>query len=151
VKLTFETTVEAYRALLLELPGFALQQNEHHIAYFLDGELVGQYLHEGVANGDPFDIERDAFDSEAGGWDGDEGDTRKFIDFPRYLSPRQVGLSFAAVVPRQVVDKAACVRRAKELNHKAIRYRMSRERHLIKEAADLFNRRDFIMRQARTA
>jgi hypothetical protein len=47
------------------------------------------------------------------------------------------------------MSKAECVKRARNLNHQAIGYRVSNEKRQLKIAAELCERRDEFMKQAR--
>lgn len=49
------------------------------------------------------------------------------------------------------MSKEECVQRARNLNHQAIGYRVSKEKRQLKIAAELCERRDEFIRQARAA
>lgn len=89
-KFTFKHTIDAYRELLEKHPGKVLLQNEHNVAFMLDGEMVGCTLINGeiVLDG-VFAFDRSSFDDHLGGWSGAEEETVDYIEYPRFYSPKE--------------------------------------------------------------
>lgn len=88
--MTYESTLAAYRALLADRQGEALEIGDECFAVLVDGHLFGvQQDHNGqVKTEDGFDFDRSGWDDENDCWDADVTamQTSNAIANPRYVA-----------------------------------------------------------------
>lgn len=88
--MSYNDTLDAYRKLLADHPGEALEIGDGCFAVLIDGYLFGvhQDLNGEVSSQDGFDFDESAWDDECDCWDGDASgmQTSNAIANPRYVA-----------------------------------------------------------------
>lgn len=82
---SFEEVLGVYRALLELHPGKPFVIFPGNAAVLIDDELFGCSIVDGFAADVLFKLDREAFDEEKGGWEGNAVETMRCINQPRFL------------------------------------------------------------------